>query len=399
MQKKENIYLDYAATTPMDPLVLKAMEPYFISKFGNPNSPHLIGQEALRAVDQAREKIAQFINCATMEIVFTSGATESNNLAIRGVIKSYQRVIKNPEIIITEIEHPSVLNTCLDLEKQGIVVKYLRVNKEGIVDASSLNKLISDSTALVSVMYANNEIGTIQPVREIGKLISKLNRNRKYPIVFHTDAVQAAGTLHCDVQNLHVDLMSLSGHKLYGPKGVGALYVKHNTAITEMQTGGDQEYALRAGTLPVPMIVGMGKAVELCFLRQDKDRKYMAKLRDWTMRQLMIKLPALKITGALGDLRLANNMHLRMDGIDGNDIMFILDSESHIEVSTGSACSAGAPEPSKVLKAMGMNEKKSREGVRVSIGRLTTKVQLTKFVTAYTNAVEKLDKTTERDLR
>jgi cysteine desulfurase len=175
--------------------------------------------------------------------------------------------------------------------------------------------------------------------------------------------------------------------------------VKHNTAITEMQTGGDQEYALRAGTLPVPMIVGMGKAVELCFLRQDKDRKYMAKLRDWTMRQLMIKLPALKITGALGDLRLANNMHLRMDGIDGNDIMFILDSESHIEVSTGSACSAGAPEPSKVLKAMGMNEKKSREGVRVSIGRLTTKVQLTKFVTAYTNAVEKLDKTTERDLR
>ncbi|MFA6271483.1 MAG: cysteine desulfurase family protein [Patescibacteria group bacterium] len=398
MQKKEKIYLDYAATTPMDPLVLKTMEPYFISKFGNPNSSHLIGQEALQAVDQAREKIAQFANCITREVVFTSGATESNNLAIRGVIKSYRRVIKNPEIITTEIEHPSVLNTCLDLEQEGTIIKYLKINDKGIIDISEFNNLISDSTVLVTIMYANNEIGTIQPIREIGKAISKINKDRKYPIVFHTDAVQAAGTLSCDVQHLHVDLMSFSGHKIYGPKGIGVLYVKKGTSVAAMQTGGDQEYALRAGTLPVPMIVGMGKAVELCNLRQDEDRRNMTKLRDWTMHQLVEKLPALKITGAIGELRLANNLHLRIDGIDGNDIMFILDSVSQIEISTGSACSAGAPEPSKVLKAMGMNEKKSREGIRVSIGRQTTKFQMTRFVTAYIKAVEKLKEATEKGL-
>ncbi|MBU2228990.1 cysteine desulfurase, partial [Patescibacteria group bacterium] len=288
---KNRIYLDYAATTPLDPLVVKAMEPYFVTKFGNPNSPHTFGQEALIAVDKAREVLAKFCNCSLGEIIFTSGATESNNLAIRGVIRKYQQIIEKPEIITTRIEHPSVLNTCRDMENQNMKVKYLSTGSDGIVKIANFKKLITDSTALVSVMYANNEIGTIQPIREIGKLLENINKNRKTPVLFHTDAVQAAGTLKCDVDYLHVDLLSLSGHKIYGPKGVGSLYVKNGTPIHGIQTGGDQEYTLRAGTVPVPNIVGFGKAVDLLIYHQEQDKKRMEFLRNWTFEQIVKLMP------------------------------------------------------------------------------------------------------------
>lgn len=392
LQQKNRIYLDYAATTPMDPLVLKAMEPYFIEKFGNPNSPHAYGQESLIAVDYAREMLATFLNCSSKEIVFTSGATESNNLAIRGVVKKYQKIVKKPEIISTGIEHPSVLNTCHDLADQGIGLKYFSSSKDGVMNIADLQKLITDSTVLVSVMYANNEIGTIQPIRAIGKLLRRINKDRKIPILFHTDAVQAAGTLNCDVRHLHVDLLSLSAHKIYGPKGIGALYVKNGIPISKIQSGGDQEYNLRAGTIPVPNIVGFGKAVDLLITHQEKDKKKMTSLRNWAHREIVKSIPDVKISGKLDSSRLANNLHLRVDKINGGDIMFLLDSQANIAVSTGSACSTGAPEPSKVLTEIGLSQKKSQEGLRVTLGRMTTKHEMSKFVSSYVSAVNTLKK-------
>ncbi|MFA6391439.1 MAG: cysteine desulfurase family protein [Patescibacteria group bacterium] len=387
LPKKNRIYLDFAATTPMDPLVLREMQPYFSEKFGNPNSPHETGREALLAVDSARDKTAELFNSESEEIVFTSGATESNNLAIRGVIKKYQKVLKIPEIITTKIEHPSVLNTCRDLERQGVVVKYLPVKNNGIVDVSKLSELVSENTALISVMYVNNEIGTIQPVREIGKFVTKLNLQRKTPITFHTDAVQAVGSLNCDVKHLHVDLLSASGHKIYGPKGVGCLYIKSGTPIMGIQTGGDQESGLRAGTLDVPSIVGFGKASELCIRRGVGDKKRMSKLRDWAFTEIMHFLPEAQISGEVGDLRIPNNLHLRVDGVDGNDIMFLMDNKFNISVSTGSACTVGAAEPSKVLREMGINKTRLREGVRVTIGRTTTKAEMIAFIKAYVSCI------------
>jgi len=396
-KKQKRIYLDYAATTPMDPLVLKEMEPYFVTKFGNPNSPHAFGQETLVAVDKAREMLAEFCNCSSNEIIFTSGATEGNNLAIRGVIKKYQKIIKKPEIISTRIEHPSVLATCSDIENQGVGIKYLPTNKNGTVNISGLEKLINDSTVLVSVMYANNEIGIIQPIREIGKLLNKLNKNRKTPIVFHTDAVQAVGTLNCDTKYLHVDLLSISAHKIYGPKGVGALYVKSGTPITGIQTGGDQEYNLRAGTIPVPIIVGFGKAIELLKTYQKKDKEKMTLLRDWAFNEIVNVVPDIKITGELNNSRLANNLHLRVDEVNGEDVMFLLDTEANIAVSAGSACTAGATEPSKVLKEIGFDQKKSKEGLRITLGRMTTKSEMNTFVSKYISALKKLRKSIEMD--
>jgi cysteine desulfurase len=390
MKKPERIYLDFAATTPADPLVVSAMLPFFSSKFGNPSSIHQKGQESLQAVDQSREKVAKLLNCSAGEVIFTSGATESNNLAIRGVISKYRNYVENPEIITTRIEHPSVLNTCLDLEKQGIRVKYLPVNAKGVADISALSRMITDSTALVTVIYANNEIGTIQPIREIGKLLAKINQNRTNPIVFHSDAVQAVGTLNCNVQYLHLDLLSLSGHKIYGPKGVGALYVRKNLPFEGIQKGGDQEYALRAGTLPVPLIVGFGVAASLSQKRCELDRSKMEKIRDRAYKKIKDTLPDVILAGDMGEAILVNYMHLRVAGIPGDDIMFLLDTKYGIEISTGSACSAGAPEASKVLLAMGLDEKKSREGIRVSIGRTTTSREMDRFVRAYCESVNKL---------
>ena len=261
----KKIYLDYAASTPVDEEVLDEIMPYFSQKFGNPSSIHSFGQEALEAVNKARQQVADFLNCNSSEIIFTSGATESNNMTIKGIVKASD--IKNPHLITSVIEHHCVLNSCKAVEKEGTEVTYLRVNKDGLVDLEDIEKAIKKNTILISIMYANNEVGTIEPIAEIGKLLKKINlereKNKLPKVYFQTDAVQAINYLDCNVDNLGVDLLSLSGHKIYGPKGVGVLYIRQGTKIKKLQQGGEQESNLRAGTHNVPGIVGLGKAISL----------------------------------------------------------------------------------------------------------------------------------------
>ncbi|MFH1427791.1 MAG: cysteine desulfurase family protein, partial [Patescibacteria group bacterium] len=285
-----NIYLDHSATTPLDNKVLKEMLPYFQEKFGNPSSIHGFGQEAIAGVDKARLELAIFLNCSSEEVIFTSGATESDNLAISGVIKALKKQgIKKPHVITSAIEHDAILEPCMELERQGIEVTYLGVKKNGVIDIEKLKKEIKDNTVLVSIMYVNSEVGSIQPIREIGKIIKKINEKKlndwkkrrpserggkPRPIYFHSDATQALNFLNCDTKFLHVDLMSLSGHKIYGPKGVGALYVKKDTLLSALQLGGHHENNRRSGTLNVTGIVGLGTAVKLLSKREvEKNNK------------------------------------------------------------------------------------------------------------------------------
>ncbi|PIY97291.1 MAG: cysteine desulfurase NifS [Candidatus Kerfeldbacteria bacterium CG_4_10_14_0_8_um_filter_42_10] len=392
MNKKNQklIYLDHAATTYLDQTVQKRLKPFERKDYGNPNSMHSAGRRALAAVDCARKQVANFLSCAFQEVVFTSGATESNNLAIRGVIKAYQeRGVRRPEIITTKIEHRSVLKTCLDLEKEGIGLKYLPVNSDGMVDPRLLLKLISDSTALVTIMYANNEIGVIEPIRELGKIIKKANGLRKRPIVFHTDAVQAAQYLDCDIDYLQVDLLSLSGHKLHGPKGIGALFVRRGTPIKPVQTGGDQEHGLRAGTLNVAGIIGLGKALELVFESRLENSKKVSRLRDWVIKEIS-NIPEAKIIGPIQDKRLPNNIYFRIKGILGEDLVFIMDNKFNIAIATGSSCSAGAAEPSTVLLALGLDGRKAKEGIRVTLDQSNTLAELRFFIKALKKTVKEI---------
>lgn len=383
------IYLDNAATTQPDESVLKAMQPYQRTFFGNPNSIHEAGRQATEAVDSARKQIADFLNCQTREVIFTSGATESNNLALRGIIGAFKEKVNHPEIITTSIEHYSVLKTCRDLEKDGIKSKYLSVDKKGLIAPETVLKNITNSTVLVSIGYVNNEIGTIEPIREIGKLIEKVNKERSLPIIFHTDAVQAACYLTCNVNYLHVDLLSLSGHKLYGPKGIGTLYIRKGTFVKETQTGGDQEYGFRSGTLNVPGIIGLGKAINILAENQSVNSQKVSQLRNWLRLQLELSIPDLQITGAPEENRIPNNLHFRIKGILGQDIVILLD-QAGIAISVGSACTAGAVEPSHVLLALGYSEANAREAIRVTISKNTTKQELTIFIKALEKAVREL---------
>ena len=390
MLQKNTVYLDYAATTPVDPAVKEAMEPYLLEIFGNPMSVHSFGQEAVKSVDQSREKVASFLNCKANEIIFTSGATESNNLAIRGVFNVAKGKYKKPHIITSSIEHPCVINTCKNLSANQAEVTFIPINKGGLIRVDKIEQAIKNETVLVSIMYANNEIGTIQPIKEMGEMIKKINKERSgdHKIIFHTDAVQAVNYLECDVNKLKVDLLSLSGHKIYGPKGIGALYIKKDTPIKKIQFGGEQEYNLRAGTHNVPGIVGLGKAIELV---GSKERIELIKgLRDKLIDGLLGSIEKSRLNGSR-EKRLPNNANLSFEGVEGEGIILSLDMEG-IAVSTGSACSSGSLEPSHVLMALYRNPLLAHASVRFTLGKETKKEDIEVVLKTLPNIIKRLRK-------
>ncbi|OGF21525.1 cysteine desulfurase NifS [Candidatus Falkowbacteria bacterium RIFOXYB2_FULL_38_15] len=383
------IYLDHSATTPINKEVLKAMRPYLGENFGNPSSLHYFGQKARKGVEDAREKIANFLNCKNDEVFFTSGATESNNLAIFGLIKKIRKQNKDRKlhIITSVIEHPAVLEVFDQLKKEGIEVSYLPVTKNGLVLEDDLKKAIKSETLLVSIMYVNNEVGTIQPIAEIGKLLEEINKKRtpEEKIYFHTDAVQAANYCDCKVSYLGVDMLSFSGHKIYGPKGVGALYVKKGTPISAIVYGGHQEQSLRSGTENVAGIVGMAKAIEMI---GKKDNLKIRKLRDEVAKKLLAKIPDAIYNGDR-EKRIPSNANFCFKNVEGESILLMLDMEG-IAISTGSACSSGSLKPSHVLLAMGVPQEVSHGSVRITLGKENTKEEIQKLIKALPPIIKKL---------
>lgn len=382
------IYFDNAATTPADPQVVEAMLPYFSEKFGNPSSVHSFGQEAEAALEESRDKVANALGCEPKEIIFTSGATESNNLAILGIAQSFKS--KKPHIITTKIEHPSVLETFQELKKQGVQVDFLNVDKKGIFKMAELKKLIKKNTVLISIIFANNEIGTVQPIKQMSELIEKERKARKgkgMPIYFHTDAAQAFNYIPCNVDYLGCDLLTLSAQKVFGPKGVGVLYVRENTKISPISYGGHQEAGLRPGTINVPLIVGFAKAVEIA----DKDRvanvKKVKNLRDKIWEGLQ-KIKDVQLNGD-PENRIPNNLNVSFKNAEGESILMMLDMEG-IAVSTGSACSSGSLEPSHVLTAMGIKPEWSHGSLRISLGKFNTEIEANQFLNVLPKIIEKL---------
>jgi cysteine desulfurase len=356
------IYFDHNATTPVDPEVLSAMLPFFGETYGNASSIHTFGQQARAAVEQAREHVARLVGARAAEIVFTSGGTESDNLAILGVIRAARGERKH--IITTAIEHHAVLNTCQALEAEGVEVTYLPVSPAGVVDPGAVRDALRPHTLLVTVMMANNELGTIQPIEEIGRIAAEAD------VWFHTDAVQAAGKLPIDVKLLGVDLLSISGHKIYAPKGVGALYVRSGTRLAAQAFGGHHERDRRPGTENVPGIVALGKAAELALAKLGSEPVRLAALRDRFEQAILDRLPATRVNGA-GALRVGNTTNITFSFIEGESLVIALDLKG-IACSTGAACSSGAIEPSHVLTAIGLAPAEARASLRFSLGRTNT---------------------------
>lgn len=385
---KNKIYLDCAATTPIDDMVLKKMMPYLKDKYGNPSSIHQFGQETAQAVDKARIQVAKFLNCKPLEIIFTGSASESDNLAIRGLIR------KGDHIITTKIEHKAVLETCKDLESKGIKVIYLPVDKYGLINLKDLEKNITPKTKLVSIMYANNEIGAVQSIKEIGQLIAEINKNKEHRIYFHSDAVQAANWFKLNVDNLGVDLLTLSGHKIYGPKGVGVLYMRQGTPISPLITGGDHEWGLRAGTENVAGIVGTGEAISQITKSKAQVSK-IEKLRDKLVKNIL-KIPGSKLNGPIKkENRLPNIANFSFQGVEGEGLVISLDQEG-IAVSTGSACTSKALLPSHVLKAMGLSELQAHSSLRVSLGKHTTIKEIDYLLRILPRVIKRLRKISGR---
>ena len=376
----KRIYLDYAATTPCDPEVLKAMEPYFFEKFGNPSSLHSFGQEAKKGIEDAREYLASFIGADPSEIIFTSGGTESDNFAIFGVAHALEN--KGRHIITSAIEHHAVSEPCKFLEKKGFKVTYVGVYKYGQVSPDDVKKEITDKTILISVMHANNEIGTIQPIAEIGKFA------REKGITFHTDAVQTVGHIPVDVNELNVDLLSLAAHKFYGPKGVGALYVRRGTRIETYLRGGDQEKGRRASTHNTTGIVGLGKAVELCRAKMDLEASFQIKLRDRLIKEIPEKISEVYLNGPAQN-RLPNNVNFSIKYIEGESILLNLDMLG-IACSTGSACTSTSLEPSHVLLAIGLPHEIAHGSLRVTMGRWTKEEDVSYLLEVLPKIVDKL---------
>lgn len=376
-------YFDYAATTPIDKRVLKEMLPYLKEKYGNPSSVHSRGQKAKEGVDKARRQIAKFLNCKEQAITFTGSATEADNLALKGIIKASEQ--KKPHIITTEIEHSAILKTCKFLEKEGIEVTYLPVDKNGLVKLSDVKDAIQDNTVLVSIIYANNEIGTIEPIKEIGSYLKSLEG-----VYFHTDAVQAVNYLDCDVKKLGVDLMTISAHKIYGPKGVGALYINQEIPIEPIITGGGQEFGLRSGTENVPGIVGFGKAIEIITKNQKKEKKKIKKMRDNIIEKVLNEIPNVKLNGPKEN-RLANNINFTFKNIDGEGAVIALDQKG-IAISTGSACSAKNLKASHVLKEIGLSNIEAHGSIRITLGRFNKEEDVAYLLKNLKSTVEKLRK-------
>jgi len=375
------IYLDYQATTPMDPRVLEVMMPYFTHKFGNPGSrSHAYGWEAEEAVEKARGQIAKLIGADEKEVIYTSGATESNNLAIRGVAEFYKD--RKNHIITTVTEHKCVLDTCRHLEQQGFEVTYLPVQQNGLLDLDVLRAAITDKTVLVSVMAVNNEIGVIQPLAEIGKIC----RERK--VFFHTDAAQAAGKIPLDVEAMNIDLMSISGHKIYGPKGIGALYVrrKPRVRLVAMIYGGGQERGFRSGTLPTPLCVGLGEACEIAMKEMGTEAKHLAKLQERMLNGLRAKLTDIVVNGDL-EQRIPGNLNISFAYVEGESLMMGI---KNLSVSSGSACTSASLEPSYVLRALGVEEEMAHTSLRIGLGRFTTEHEVDTAVDELVRHVTKL---------
>ncbi len=379
------IYFDYAATTPVDRRVLDAMLPYFSASFGNPSSVHRYGQQAEAALESARETVASVLHCRPDEIVFTSCGSESDNLALRGAALAMREKIGTTWILTSKAEHHAVSKTAEQLEKYyGFQLEWLDVNEHGMVTAETVEKAICDKTTLVSVMYANNEIGTTNPIREIAEVC------HRHGILFHTDAVQAAAYLPVDVSALGVDLMSLGGHKFYGPKGVGALYVRKGTPLIPSQTGGGQENSLRAGTQNVPYIVGFAEALRLANEEREQRTAHVKPLRDRIIGAVLETIPDSKLTGHL-ESRLPNHASFVFEDVDGNLLLQMLDAAG-FACSSGSACKTGNPEPSEVITSLGFSRDWALGSLRVTLGKDSTPEHVDSFLTALPSLVEKARK-------
>ena len=375
-------YFDNAATTNIKQEVLDEMLPYLKDEFGNPSSLYSIGRNAKRAIEKARKQVAKLINCEPKEIYFTSCGSESDNTAIKGIAKAYRK--KGNHIITSKIEHPAVLHTCQALEKQGFRVTYLDVTEQGIVNIEQLRKSISMDTILISIMSANNEIGTIQPIEEIAKIA------KMYNIIFHTDAVQACGNMYIDVEKMGIDALSLSGHKINAPKGIGALYVKSGIEFEKFIDGGHQENNKRAGTENVTQIVGLGKACEIARENLDNHMKYLQELKDYYINEVESRIPNVKLNGDR-KMRLPGNANFSFKGVLGETLLLKLD-EREMCASTGSACSSGSPEPSHVLIAIGLSKEDANSSLRTTFGEINTKEDVKELADSLVEIVEDLRK-------
>ena len=374
-------YMDYSATTYVKPEVLDAMMPFFTEKFGNPSSFYGISRETKMAIDNARAQVAKAINCDPNEVYFTGGGSEADNWAIKGIATAHMK--KGNHIITTKIEHHAVLHTCEFLEKFGFEVTYLDVNEEGFVDLKQLEEAITDKTILVSIMFANNEIGTIQPIKEIGALC------REKKVLFHTDAVQAVGSVPVDVKEMNIDLLSLAGHKLYGPKGIGALYIRRGIRIENLIHGGGQERGRRAGTENIPGVVGLGKAIELATENIEENRARLTVLRDKLIDGILERIPYARLNGPRGDKRLPGNSNISFEFIEGESILLSLDFEG-ICASSGSACTSGSLDPSHVLLAIGLPHEKAHGSLRTTLGAASTEEDVEKLLNELPPIIERL---------
>ncbi len=386
----KRIYLDHGATTPVDKKVMRMMLSYFSEKYGNAMSLHSFGREALEAVDKARKQTADFFGADVSEIIFTSGATESNNLTVKGILKAYHLKPENkktkPHIITTSFEHHCVLDACKSAEKEGLTeVTFINPDREGLISVESVRKAIKKNTILVSIMYVNNEIGTLQPIAEIGKMLKKKNA----AILFHSDATQAINYFDCNAKKLGVDLMSMSAHKIYGPKGIGALYIRKGTQIMRVQDGGDQEMGKRSGTHNVPGIIGLGAAISL-ISGQKKTNAKTKDLRDILIKKVLAGIPDVKLNGSRIK-RSPNNANFSFARVEGESLILMLDAKG-IAASTGSACSSGSLKPSHVLLSIGLKPEEAHGSLRFTLGKHTTRQDIDAAVNKLKKVIEKLRK-------
>jgi len=378
-------YLDYSATTPVDSRVLEAMTPYFSASFGNPSSVHRYGQLAEAAIDSARETVARVLNCRPDEIIFTSCGSESDNLAIRGAAYAMREKAGAKWILASRAEHPAITNTLRHLEKhEGFLIEWLDTDEHGFVTSETVSKALCNNTAIVSVMYANNEIGTINPIQELAEICRANN------ILFHTDAVQAAAYLPVDVQALGVNMMSLGAHKFYGPKGVGALYVRKGTPLVSQQIGGGQEFNLRAGTQNVPYIVGFAEALRLAHAEREQRVTHVKPLRDRIIGHVLETIPNSRLTGDMA-ARLPHHASFAFKDVDGNLLLTLLDAAG-FACSSGSACKTGNPEPSEVMNAIGLAREWGLGSLRVTLGKDTKPENVDSFLNVLPALVEKARK-------
>ncbi len=398
------IYLDHSATTSLDKRVFKKMQPYFSEKFGNASSIHSRGMEASQAVEEAREQIADFLNTSSEEIIFTSGATESDNLAIFGVAEQLQKdghKLTDLHFITTSVEHPAVEEPFLKLKDQGAQVTFLPVQSNGVVDIKEVKNAIKDNTVLISMVYVNSEVGSKQPIEEVGKLVSaeknkRQNENNNLPLIFHSDAVQAANFFTCDVEKLQVDLLSLSGHKIYGPKGVGALYVRKGTKLIGQQIGGHQENNLRSGTYNVPAIVGMGEALTLVKKNQEENNKYLRKLQKKLITGIQKKIEDSFLNTDIENSTPAH-VHFAFPGAEGEAVLMELDIEG-ICVSTGSACASTSLKSSPTLLAMGVPKEITHGAIRMTLGLDNTEDDVNKVLEILPKVIAKYRAMSPKDI-